>query len=228
MKSHGGKNELQPPLSGTWPPSNGLSTHVVSRQDTILSISARTTISAPASIVWSILLDTSNYQSWNSFCPSVTIHSQPDQVSKSEAHMLHLGTSFTFNVIMDPNKPNKVTPTQLRITDVSTPEDKSGYVSQEVLSEDGSFEANLARVHRIAWTTEGGFVARGLRSERFHEIIALEEGQACEVRTWECQGGILARAVKHYYKDILQTKFADWCADLRVEAERRNAGGGTA
>ena len=146
----------------------------------------------------------------------MTIHSQPSHVEKSEAHILHLDTSFTFNVIMDASKPTKITPTQLRVTDVSTPEAQSTYISRDVLEHDGTFEPELGKVYRIAWTTEGGFVARGLKSERFHEIIDLGDGEGCEVRTWECQGGMLARAVKYYYKDVLRTKFEEWCADCKT------------
>ena len=121
---------------------------------------------------------------------------------------------------MDASKPAKVTPTQLRVTDFSTPERPSQYVPPDILKEDGTYEPDLGKVYRIAWTTEGGFVARGLRSERFHEIIAVGKGQ-CEVRTWECQGGVLARAVKYYYKEVLKKKFAEWCEDLKREAEKR-------
>ncbi len=207
--------------NAAWPPSSGLSTKVVSRRDTTLPIFARTTVYAPAAVIWSVLLDTSRYSSWNSFCPSVTIHSQPDHVPEAEAQFLHLDTSFTFRVVMDAAKPKDITPTQLRVTDVSTPEKVSGYISHDVLRDDGTYESDLARICRIAWTTEGGFVARGLRSERFHEIIPLGEGKGCEVRTWECQGGVLARAVKYFYKNILKIKFEEWCADLKQEAERR-------
>ena len=97
----------------------------------------------------------------------------------------------------------------------------SNYVSRDMLSGDGSYHADLGRTYRIAWTTEGGFVARGLKTERFHEIIPLVKGGGCEVKTWECQGGVLARAVKFYYKDVLPKKFSEWCADLKREAERR-------
>ena len=112
------------------------------------------------------------------------------------------------------------------MTDFSTPEAQSGYIPADILKGDGTYEADLGKVYRVAWTTEGGFVARGLRSERFHEIIVLGEGQ-CEVRTWECQGGVLARAVKYYYKDTLKKKFAKWCEDLKREAEKRANNGAT-
>ena len=123
---------------------------------------------------------------------------------------------------MDAAKPDSVTDTQLRVTDISTPEKPSTYIPQDVLESDETYSSDLGMVYRIAWTTEGSFVAKGLRTERFHEIIPLQGGEeGCEVRTWECQGGILARAVKYYYKDVLKRKFADWCEDLKGEAERR-------
>lgn len=123
---------------------------------------------------------------------------------------------------MDASKPSKVTDTQCRVTDISTPEAPSSYVPTETLQgDDGTYEKDLRRVWRIAWTTEGGFVARGLRTERFHEVIELEEGKECEVRTWECQGGVLARVVKFQYKNVLERKFEQWCAELKNEAERR-------
>ena len=126
---------------------------------------------------------------------------------------------------MNSKKPKDMTPTQLRVTDISTPQEKSCYLDQATLRNDGSYAADLDNVYRIAWTTEGGFVARGLRSERFHDIISLGNGNGCEVRTWENQGGVLARAVKYYYKDVLKTKFNEWCADLKREAENRSKHG---
>lgn len=127
---------------------------------------------------------------------------------------------------MDPKKPDSVTDTKLRVTDISTPEEPSTYVGKEVLESDGSFERDLGKVYRVSWTTEGGFVARGLRSERFHEVLDLGE-EGCEVRTWECQGGMLARVVKSLYKNTLQAKFGEWCQELKTEAERRVADGKT-
>lgn len=203
-----------------WPPANGLTTQRVPRQNVILPFYASTTIAAPASLVWCTLRDLSAFPTWNSFCPTTAIHSQPKDAPPSEANVLHLDTSFTFNVVMDASRPSKITPTQLRVTDFSTPEAQSGYIPADVLEMDGTYEADLSKVYRIAWSTEGGFVARGLRSERFHEIIVLGENQ-CEVRTWECQGGVLARAVKYYYKDTLMKKFAEWCEDLKRESERQ-------
>lgn len=208
--------------SSAWPPSDGITTPIVPRSSAILTLHGSTHIAASASLVWQVVLDLAKYPQWNTFCPRATIHSQPQTVATTERHILHKDTSFTLHVVMDSSKPSKITDTQLRVTDISTPEKPSDYVFRAKQSaEDTSFTRDLAKVYRISWTTEGGFVSRGLRSERFHEIIDLGE-HSCEVRTWECQGGILARAVKFYYKDILMTKFQQWCDELKVEAEKMN------
>ena len=212
------------PLS-TWPPPPRRATKVVPRRDTTPTISGRTTNDPPPPLIWSVLRDTSTYSSWNSFCPEVAIHSQPPDVPSEQQQWLHKDTSFTLNVVMNAAKAHKRTPTLLRITDVSTPSQHSSYISQETLREDGSYEPDLGRVWRISWTTEGGFVARGLRTERFSEIIDLGSGE-CEYRTWECQGGVLATTVKWLYEKTLQEKFAEWCADLKRECERRMKEGG--
>ena len=200
-----------------WPPQS-LCTVIVSAHDTICPSYASTKISAPASLVFSTLLGTSAYPEWNTWCPNVTTRSQPDDHPTSSS-VLQKDTHFTLHVIMDASKPSKVTDTLLRVTDISTPEKQSGYVPTSLL-EDPTFTEDLSRVYRISWTTEGGFVMRGLRSERFHEVVMLGEGE-CEVRTWECLGGVLARTVKWFYGQTLMEKFALWVRDLKAECERK-------
>lgn len=122
--------------------------------------------------------------------------------------------------LMDLAKPTKDTPTQLRITDLSTPEaPDNSYVGDELLS-DPSFTSNTSKVYRIAWKGEGSFMNRGLQSERFHEIIVLGDNE-CEVRTWEVMGGTLAYAVKWTYKKNLESKFVLWCDDLKKVCEEK-------
>ena len=204
-------------LNSHWPPSIGPTTKIVPRESVILPLYASIKINAPATVVWHILTDTAGYSEWCSFCPKVTIHSQPSTEPNDSS--LHVGTSLTFHVVMDSKKPTSYTDTQLRVTDISTPASPSTYIPQETLDSDPALHADLNTIYRISWTTEGGFVSRGLKSERYHEIIILGEDE-CEVRTWECQGGSLARAVKWMYKDTLQKKFAEWCEDLKKAAEK--------
>ena len=212
------------PLPHPWPPQ-ALSTVVVPARDAICSMYAMTKVSAPASLVFSTLLDTSTYPKWNTWCPRVTVRSQPDDVPSSTSSslvspVLQRDTRFIFHVVMDATKPEKFTDTSLRVTDMSTPEKWSDYVPTALL-EDSSFMADLSRVYRVAWTTEGVFMARVMKGERFHEIIVLGEGE-CEVRTWECLGGVLARLVKWTYGEtFFREKFRNWVRELKEECERR-------
>ncbi|KAK4894726.1 hypothetical protein LTR27_007114 [Elasticomyces elasticus] len=198
--------------STTWPPQAGLSTVNVPRKDGILPVYASIRINAPASDVFAALLNVSDYGKWNTFCPEVKIQGQ-------DAQKLQPDTPFTFYVVMNSSKPDSKTETGLRVSDMSTPSSPSSYVPQSSLETDGSWTADLQKVYRVAWKSEGGFVAKGLRSERFHEVIVLGENE-CEVRTWEVMGGVLAHTVKWMYKQTLMDKFELWCKDLKKYCER--------
>ena len=129
---------------------------------------------------------------------------------------------------MDASKPNKESLTKLRVTDISTPDDRSEYVPREVLDDPNSgYEADLGKVYRVAWKGEGGYQDRGLRTERFHEVIVRGEGE-CEVRTWELMAGVIARTVKWLYGGVLRERFGEWCVELKgfCEGEGRGEGGG--
>ena len=207
-------------MSGSsWPPPE-LNTPTVAHRDAILTSSASARINAPAARVFEVLLDVAEYGKWNSWCPEVTIQSQP--ASYEQSKKLHKGTRFTFHVVMDAAKPDSKTPTQLRITDISTLHHPSDYIPKDTLERDGTYTADLGRVYRISWKIDGGFASRGLKAERFHEVISLGERE-CEVRTWENQGGVLARAVKWMYSKTLPEKFAIWCADLKKYCEQESS-----
>lgn len=191
---------------------------VVPRENVVLPIYASTTIKAPASHVYEVLLDAANYGDWNQFCPKVEIEGSNNDGNNNDGK-LHLGTVFTFMVVMDEKKKDSYTPTRLKISDLSTPDQPSTYVPTDLLQNDPAFTADLQQVYRIAWHGEGGFVSKGLKSERFHEIILTGENE-CEVRTWECQGGMLAKTVKWMYGKTLMAKFQLWCDDLKAHCEK--------
>jgi hypothetical protein len=211
----------------SWPPPNGLTTVNVPRSDTVLSVYASTRINAPAKRVFEVVRDIRSYQSWNQFCPKTSTQVQPltgdqppfDKDGGVDFGTLYLGTVFTFDVIMNAKKPNSSTPTQLKVTDISTPENPSTYISQETLDGDPGYFPDLTRLYRISWKPEGGFVNKGLRGERFHEIFVLGDNQ-CEVRTWENQSGVLAHTVKWLYKQTLMEKFQLWVDDLKKRCEQ--------
>ena len=206
----------------TWPPKEGLCSPTVSRNATILQTTASCKISAPAATVWSVLIDTAKYSEWNSFAPSVTILSQP---GGGKDPILCKDTSFILHVEMGQPVPGhgagqggKRVNTQLRVVDISTPEEPSLYIDKATLESDPAYFSNLERLYRISWTTEGRFVKLGMRTERFHEIVMTSD-EECEVRTWECHGGMASRAVKWMYQDTLARKFQDWCDGLKKQSE---------
>ena len=211
--------------STPWPPPGGLSSPTVGRKQTILQTTASAQVSAPATTVWHVLRDTSNYPKWNSFAPSVTILSQPNG-DKADP-MLWKDTSFILHVDMGKEVPGqgqgpggRRADTQLRVLDVSTPDQPSRYIDHDTLNSDPGYYSELSELHRISWTTEGLYVKMGIRSERFHEIIETGPEQ-CDVRTWECQGGFAARAVKWMFKDNLDRGFQAWVDGLKKESEEQ-------
>ena len=200
-----------------WPPTSGLTTVNVPRKDAILTSYASIRIHAPAALVLNTLRNVTDY-TWNQWVPRVSIQMQPSV--DSDDGRLNVGTIFTLHVIMNEKKPNSETPTQLKVTDISTPEHPSAYVAADVLESEDTYTSDLSKVYRISWKCEGGFVSKGLKTERFHEIIVLGETE-CEVRTWENQGGVLAHSVKWLYKQTLMDKFKLWCDDLKKICEKK-------
>ncbi|KAK4555216.1 hypothetical protein LTR86_007512 [Recurvomyces mirabilis] len=203
--------------SPSWPPPKGLSTVQIPRSDTILQMYGSKKINASGQQILDAVLDVSNYGKWNTFVPEAKIEVHPPGGVENLNNM-QLGSIMTFQVVMDASKPNNKTATGLKVTDISTPAHPSDYVPATTRESNSSFYSDLSKLYRVCWKTEGGFVSRGLRGERFHEIIVLGENE-CEVRTWECQGGILARTVKWMFQKTLMEKFELWLVDLKGYCE---------
>jgi hypothetical protein len=199
-------------------PSKHLGTPTVPSSDAVLTLTGLENINAPASLVFDTIRRVDQYESWNHFCPRAEIESSQD------SDLLEKGTIFHFWAVMDSAKPEKQTDTRLIVSDVSLPTAPSNYVPTSTMV-DGGYTDDLSTVYRISWKGEGGFASKGLKSERFHEVIIKGEN-ACEVRTWEVMGGVLAHTVKWFYKKTLQEKFTLWCTDLKRECERQYAAAG--
>ncbi|KAF2212939.1 hypothetical protein CERZMDRAFT_96613 [Cercospora zeae-maydis SCOH1-5] len=215
--------------SDSWPPASGLTTKVVPRKDAVLQVYSSRRIAAPASLVLETLLHIENYKSWNTWIPSGRIAKQDDSVDDNNkdgaSHEVDLSrmrknSVMVFDVIMDANKPDKFSETNLIVTDISTPEQPSDYLDAEML-QDPSFDGDVHKVYRVSWATHGGWMTKGLRSERFHEIIPTTDNE-CEVRTWEIMGGVLAYTVKWMFQSTLQEKFELWTNDLKVWCEKQH------
>jgi hypothetical protein len=221
-------------MSGTatsWPPATGPTTKIVPRSSAILTLSHKELVHAPASLVFSAILNVGEYKEWNNWVPDVRIDSQPAATSscpspspEEDGRMLRIGTHMTFSVIMDASKPQSINTTNLKVLDISTPEAPSSYLSPQML-DDPTFTADLSKIYRVSWTSAGGFMARFMQLERFHEVVKRGEKE-CEVRTWEVMGGVLARVVKGVYGETLQEKVGLWCRDLKRWCEEQHKNGG--
>ncbi|KAJ4992992.1 O-methyltransferase [Stagonosporopsis vannaccii] len=220
---------------GAWPPKEGVSTPTVSVEEGVFAITGSVQISAPAPLVFDLLLDTSTYPEWCTFVPKVVIDEQPSSPAQSSSNeadskfaKLRVGTKFTFFAVMG-SPGSKQTPTHLIISDISTPSAPSSYIPSATLEGSPVYTADLSKVYRVAWKGDKvDFFAKGLNTERFHEVIIRDQDQ-CEVRTWEVMGGVLAHAVKYMYKKTLSRKFQEWCEELKgvsenIWAERRTHG----
>ncbi|KAF9697410.1 hypothetical protein EKO04_004987 [Ascochyta lentis] len=208
-----------------WPPEEGVSTPTVSVQDSVFATTGSTLIDAPASFIFDILLDTSTYSDWCTFVPRVVVDTQLPNVAHhngskadNESPVLKLGTKFTFFAVMG-GPGSKQTPTHLIISDISTPSEPSSYIPSPTLETSPVYTADLSNVYRVAWKGDTiDFFAKGLHTERFHEVIVRGPEQ-CEVRTWEVMGGVLAHTVKWLYRKTLDKKFSEWCAELKAFGE---------
>ncbi|KAL6718480.1 hypothetical protein ACLMJK_004571 [Lecanora helva] len=212
-----------------WPPANGLTTIHCPRNDSVFQVNASSHINAPVDIIWDVLRNTSGFPEWNTFTPSATITSQPlnKSLPAEEQDFLNLGTKFTYSVVLDSRAPQNRTPSMEQVDDVSTPVHQSNYVPSDLLKNDGSFFPDLSRVYRISWVTDpdSDIVKQGLCSERFNEIIPLDDcngrKKGCEYRTWELQGGPPATYVQQLYGTLLQEDFEIWARDLKGKAEKK-------
>ncbi|KAK4500941.1 hypothetical protein PRZ48_009133 [Zasmidium cellare] len=217
--------------SSTWPPASGLCSPTVPSKDAVFQTSATARINAPAAQVFEAVLKIDDYKNWNSFVPEVRVIKQPQNDTNLSAEQQHddvndlsrmrVGTIMHFFVVMDSAKPNKTTQTELQVTDISTPDRPSEYIDAETREKEPSYTSDLNKVYRVSWKQHGGFASKGLKTERFHEIIVVGENE-CELRTWEVYGGVLAYTVKWMFQKTLDAKFRLWSEDLKKYCEEHS------
>ena len=173
--------------------------------DTIVSPSAQVHIAAPASHVFKVLLDTSSWPEWNSFCPQVDV---TPASSSSNSEGLDVGAIMNLHVRMTPSsglRQQKVSVTELR---------RSQAEESNALD-----DASGMPCYTVSWQVEGmpQWLLRGFRTS---EVKGSEDGEESEFRTWEFQAGPLARVVKLIYGTTLQERFQDWADDLKAFSEK--------
>ena len=126
---------------------------------------------------------------------------------------LRVGTSMTFNVILDPSKPTQYRKTELVVSELSRPGDQP---------------SDEKAVYRVMWESDTNLtfphsLPRWLlfcqRVTEVRPIVGGDGKEYCEITTWECQRGLLARFVKRYYKGYLQKMFEQNVQGLRGYCE---------
>ena len=156
----------------------------------VFTVSSSVVISAPASRVFSAIVDTGNWHKWNTFVPSVEILKQPSGHSDN-SNKLELGTDMRFNVYMTPG--GSVTSSLEQVT---------------VLDLEGG---------KICWKFTGA-PSWLLRAERVQEMTNKEDG-TCEYYTWETFAGPMAYFVRLIYGNVLNERFQDWGKNLKRYVE---------
>lgn len=202
----------------TWPPKEGLTTPSISRKDAIITTSASIRVSAPASKAFEAIILVSEYPKWNlSFCPEAKIISQPNEHS-ADQERLYKGTKTRFMFNIGDGKP--ATGAECTVMDISTPDAQSDYIPKEELEKDAGYHSDLGTVYRLCWVQSG----TGLSSERFHEIVVVSENE-CEVRTWACYKGMVARTIKWSGNSRkLEEKMEAYLQDVKKYAEEKAIG----
>jgi hypothetical protein len=156
----------------------------------VFTVSSSVVISAPASRVFSAIVDTANWHKWNTFVPSVEILKQPLGHNDS-ADKLGVGTDMRFKVYM-------------KSRDSAT----SSLVQVTALDPEAG---------KICWKFAGA-PSWLLRTERVHEMIDKEDG-TCEYCTWETFAGPTAYIIRLIYGNALEERFKDWGRDLKRYVE---------
>ncbi|KNG45557.1 hypothetical protein TW65_07808 [Stemphylium lycopersici] len=193
-----------------WPPPIGLTTKIVPRKDAILTISYSTVVHASAPQVFETILRVADYSAWNTWIPAARIVTQPPEADADPSNLSHMriGSTMEFEVVMNADKPDSITRTQLKVVDICTPSSPTSYLTPDIL-EDPSFTADLDKVYRVSWTGNGGMGGMAPKLERFHEVIVRGNNE-CEVRSWEIMTGVVSRIVKFMYEDTLKEKVGLW------------------
>ena len=174
--------------------------------------------------------------------PSGHVARNLQQMGGEPSVRLKDGTRMTFHVRMKlPHKPTDYTDTALVVTEVSRPngpgnDDYYDLTATPTHTED----AGRSGLYRISWATEAGgpgaFPKFMLQGQRVHEIRPIVDGtgkesSSCEIVTWECQRGVLAKVVKKMYGRYLQERFEEWakslgdyCEEFVGKVDRRDFG----
>lgn len=136
---------------------------------------------------------------------------------------LQVGTSMTFNVVLDPSKPTHYRRVDLVVSELIRPGDQP---------------SGEKAVYRVMWETDLNLtfphsLPRWLlfcqRVTEIRPMIGGDGKEGCEITSWECQAGLLAIMVKRNFQGYLQKMFEqnvqglrDYCEALGGAVDRRD------
>lgn len=167
-----------------------------------LSVKDEVRIKAPASLVWSLLTDTSTYPSWNKFVTSADVlDAKADDV---DPQYLKLGSRRRFHAKIY----GFTAPSLQRVTIYEVPGDMQ----------------TGPRIYKIGWVAEGypSFLFNSLRSNEVEEVEG-EDGPECIYRTGEDQFGPLAHVIKTTMGGAIEQGIKLWAINLKEAAEAKAA-----
>ena len=154
------------------------------------------------------------------------------------------GTKMTFHCRMKlPAKMADYTEAALVVTEVSRPNDPiNDDFSYDLTHTPTHTDAGRSGIYRICWATdsEKGYPKFMMQAQRVHEVIPMvkvsgdgRQVESCEIVTWECQKGPLAKVTKKIYGKYLQERFEEWvkglgeyCESMVGPVDRRDFGSG--
>ena len=173
--------------------------------------------------------------------PSGPVARNLQQMGGEPSVRLKDGTRMTFHVRMKlPHKPADYTDSPLVVTEVSRPNDPANDDYDLTATPTHTEDPGRSGLYRISWATEAGapgaFPKFLLQGQRVHDIrpivdSATAKETGCEIVTWECQRGVLAKVVKKMYGRYLQERFEEWakslgdyCEEFVGKVDRRDFG----
>ncbi|KAK4124825.1 hypothetical protein N657DRAFT_670712 [Parathielavia appendiculata] len=190
------------------------------------SIQCSSRIAATPRDCLDVIINTTDYPTWNRFCRKCTIDSQPNDACTEPHNLtLELGTQFTFDVHLnlDEHDGTPGRPTALEVS-VLEPIDE-----EDDPEDDDAAAADVGRRRkgwRIAWRQRGSLLmpAWMLRSERVQEFVEVNGGSETEYRCWETFYGLLAPVVRLAVGRQVENGFDAWLAGLKRMAEAEKTG----
>ena len=176
-------------------------------------------------------------------------HPKRDKISRTLTALggepsvrLKNGTKMTFHCRMKlPHKMADYTEAPLVVTEVSRPNDPiNDDFSHDLTHTPTHTDAGRSGIYRICWASdpEKGYPKFMMLAHRVHEVRPMvtmsgdgRQVESCEIVTWECQKGPLAKVTKKIYGKYLQERFEEWvkglgefCESMVGPVERRDFG----